>query len=279
MIQPTEAALQAAQMYEHFMVPLMFAPWAAVLLDFAGVQAGEQVLDVACGTGSVARQAAGRVGPGGAVSALDISPAMLAVARQSAAPDAPVIDWQQGSAQELPFDDAAFAAVLCQQGLQFFASPVGALREMRRVLRVGGRAALLVNQPLEHNPLYHRLSQAAHRRTGVELFAAAFALSDPDRLELLLTTAGFVDIQVRAQSRPVRYAEPQRFIASILQGAAAAVPALAAISEAQRRSLTDQLQGDLADWLSAQTEGGELVTEMGVYLAQGRRPDGVVPAS
>lgn len=273
MTQPAEAALQAAQMYEHFMVPLMFAPWATVLLDFAGVQAGEPVLDVACGTGSVARQAAVRVGPGGAVSALDISPAMLAVARQSAAPDPPAIDWQQGSAQELPFADAAFAAVLCQQGMQFFPSPVGALREMRRVLRVGGRAALLVNQPLERNPLYHRLSQAGQKRTGVELFAAAFALSDPDRLELLLTTAGFVDIEVSSQSRPVRYAEPQRFTASILQGAAAAVPALAAMSEMQRRHLTEQLQGDLADWLADHTEGGELVTEMAVHLALGRRPD------
>ena len=273
MTQPTDEALKAARMYERYMVPLMFAPWVPALLDWAGVQAGEHVLDVACGTGSVARQAAVRVGAGGAVSALDLNPAMLQVARESAAPDAPSIDWQQGNAQRLPFADASFAAALCQQGLQFFPDPVAALREMRRVLQVGGRVALLINQEIEHNPLYQRLSQAGQSRTGVDLFAAAFALSDADQLEALMLTAGFVDVELKAESRTVEYPDPDRFISSIVQGAAAALPVLAALSGEQRQHLIDQLRGDLADWLAAQTEDGVLVTQMAVHLARGRRPE------
>ena len=272
--QPTDAALRSAQMYESYMVPLMFAPWVPVLLDFAEIREGEHVLDLACGTGSVARQAAQRVGAGGAVSALDLNPAMLQVARGSAAPDAPSIDWQQGSAQDSCRSRTRPLRRRCvSRGCSFFRTPLGALREMRRVLEVGGRAALLINQEMEHNPLYQRLSQAGQARAGVDLFAAAFALSNPEELEALMLAAGFVDVELKSQSRTVRYPDPERFISSIVQGAAAALPALAALSGEPRQQLIDQLRGDLADWLAAQTEDGVLVTQMAVYLARGRRPD------
>ncbi len=273
MTQPTDEALKAARMYERYMVPRMFAPWATVLLDFAEIKAGEQVLDVACGTGSVARQAAMRVGAGGAVSALDLNPAMLQVARESAAPDAPSIDWHCGSAQSLPFADAAFTAVLCQQGVQFFPDPLGALREMRRVLRPGGRAALTVHQSIEHNPLFERLNRAGRARVGVDIFTAPFTLGRAATLEQLMTDAGFVDLEIKAQSRTVRHPEPDHFAAFILQGAAAAVPNLAAMTQPQRQHLGDQLQGDVAEWITAHTEGGSLVDEMAVHLVRGRRPE------
>ena len=270
MTQPTDEALRAAQTYERYMVPHKFAPWAAALLDFAGVQEGERVLDVACGTGNVTRQAAVRVGASGAISALDLNPAMLAVARETAVPDAPVIDWRHGSAQSLPFANASFEVVLCQQGLQFFPDPVGALREMRRVLEPGGRVALAVHQALEHNPLFHRLNQAGRARVGVDVFASPFALGDAARLEQLLAAAGFVDVEVNPQTLTVRYPEPEHFFAFTLQGAAAATPNLAAMTEEQRQHLGEQLQHDLADWITAHTENGELVDEMAVYLVLGR---------
>lgn len=273
MTQPTDAALHAARMYERYMVPRMFAPWAAVLLDFAGLQEGERVLDVACGTGSVTRQAAQRVGEGGTVSALDLSPAMLAVARETAAPDAPAVDWQQGSAQSLPFADASFTAVLCQQGLQFFPDQVGALSEMRRVLEPGERAALLVHQTIEHNPLSHQLNQAGRARVGADIFMAPFTLGDAATLEQLMIDAGFGDIEIKAESRTVRHPEPEHVAAFLLQGAAAAVPSLAAMTPEQRQHLGGQLQNDLADWITAYTEGGYLVDEMAVHLARGRCPD------
>ncbi|TSA84691.1 methyltransferase domain-containing protein [Deinococcus detaillensis] len=270
MTQPSDEALRAAQTYERYMVPHKFAPWAAALLDFASLQEGERVLDVACGTGIVARQVAVRVGASGAISALDVNPAMLAVARETAAPHAPVIDWQHGSAQSLPFADDSFTAVLCQQGLQFFPDPVGALSEMRRVLEPGGRVALAVHQAIEHNPLFFRLNQAGRARMGVDVFASPFALGGADALEHLLVAAGFVDVEVEAQTCTVRYPEPEHFFAFTLQGAAAATPNLAAMTEEQRQHLGEQLQHDLADWIAAHTEHGELVDEMAVHLVRGR---------
>ena len=113
-----QAALRAARAYDDYLVPNMFRPWARALLDHAALRPGERVLDLACGTGVVAREAAGRVGVHGQVSALDLNPAMLEVARShTAAPGAPDIEWIEGSAQALPFADASFDVALCQQGL------------------------------------------------------------------------------------------------------------------------------------------------------------------
>ncbi len=117
---PPVAHENPAQAYESYFVPALFVPWTAVLLEHAAPRPGERVLDVACGTGVVARNAAPLVGSEGKVAALDISPAMLDVARSLPAPAGARIDWHEGSALALPFPSEAFDLVLCQQGLQFF---------------------------------------------------------------------------------------------------------------------------------------------------------------
>ena len=89
-------------------------------------------MDVACGTGSVARHVAPLVGAEGKVVALDISPEMLAVARGLPAPAGATIEWREGNAIALTVPDDAFDLVLCQQGLQFFSDRAAAVREMRR---------------------------------------------------------------------------------------------------------------------------------------------------
>lgn len=271
MSQPHEEARRAAEMYQQHLVPTMFVPWARVLVKRAGLRAGEQVLDVACGTGAVARQAAEVVGRGGRVAALDLNPAMLAVARTVPHPEGAGIAWHRGSAQDLPFADETFDAVCCQQGLQFFPDPALALREMRRVLAPGGRTALLVSQAIERNPLYHHLNEAARRRLGVPAYAAPFALGEAERLQELLRGAGFQRTEVWPETLQVRFPSAEQFVARSLQGAAAALPSLAALGTDARAALAGDLRGEVADWLDAHTEDGELVDTMSVYIGLGWR--------
>jgi ubiquinone/menaquinone biosynthesis C-methylase UbiE len=134
----------AAELFERYGVQAIFGPWAADLVALAAPQPGERVLDVACGTGAVARLAAQRVGPTGAVAGLDLNPEMLVVARSQPPPDGTRIAWHEGNASAMPLADAAFEVVLCQQGVQFFPDRAAALREMHRVLAPGGRLVLSV---------------------------------------------------------------------------------------------------------------------------------------
>ena len=121
----------APENYQRYFVPAIGGPFAADLIAEAALRSGERVLDVACGTGVVARLAAERVGPGGTVAALDLNPAMLSVARSLPSTGA-AIRWYETSAESIPLPDTAFDVVLCQLGLQFVADKSAALREMRR---------------------------------------------------------------------------------------------------------------------------------------------------
>src|SRR3546814_14402551 len=118
-----------AEVYERYLGRAIADPFTRVLLDCAGPQPGERVLDLAAGTGSVARYVAPIVGAEGRVVAVDVNAAMLAVGRALPGPDGPPIEWWEGDAVNLDLPNQAFDLVLCQQGLQFFpdrpAAPIG----------------------------------------------------------------------------------------------------------------------------------------------------------
>src|SRR5207248_11373047 len=114
------------------------------LLLSAAVAPGMRVLDIATGTGLSAEAALAAVGPTGQVTAADISPAMVAKARERLG-EAPNVSLSVEDGQALPFFDESFDEVLCNLGLMFFPDPARGLREFRRVLLRGGRAAVLVN--------------------------------------------------------------------------------------------------------------------------------------
>ncbi|MGH2858612.1 MAG: class I SAM-dependent methyltransferase, partial [Solirubrobacteraceae bacterium] len=131
--------------YERHLAPVLFAPWAEILVDAVGVAAGAEVLDVASGTGVIARLAAARAGSSGRVIASDISGAMLSHAATIPAPTGSArIEFLEASVMELPFDDDRFDVVLCQQGMPFFTDRPRAAAEMLRVLRPGGKIGLSV---------------------------------------------------------------------------------------------------------------------------------------
>ena len=158
----------SAEAYERYLVPLLFAPGADYMIELATPGPGERVLDVACGTGIVARRAAPRVGSGGKVVGLDLNEAMLGMASKMSSGVRPEIEWRQGDATSMPLPDGAFDVVLCQQGLQFFPDRPAAVSEMHRVLRPNGRLALSVLRSVEHNPGYRLLADALERHVGPE---------------------------------------------------------------------------------------------------------------
>lgn len=110
----------AAELYERYAVRYFIGPWAPELVDIASLKAGERVLDLACGTGVVARLAAAKVGPSGKVTGLDLNAGMLAVGRSLPLAYGASITWVEGSAMATGLPDASFDVVLCQQGFQFF---------------------------------------------------------------------------------------------------------------------------------------------------------------
>ena len=168
----------APENYQRYFVPAIGGPFAEDLIAEAALRPGERVLDVACGTGVVARLAAERVGPSGTVAALDLNPAMLSVARSVPSTGA-AIRWYETSAESIPLPDDAFDVVLCQLGLQFVADKGAALREMRRGLAPGGRVLVTTPPP---SAFFDALDEAMTRHVGSE--AGAFVTGVPRRHRL-----------------------------------------------------------------------------------------------
>jgi ubiquinone/menaquinone biosynthesis C-methylase UbiE len=220
MQSPTEAyqiSTGAAEVYETKFVPAFFAEWAPHLVDFAGIAPGQAVLDVACGTGIVARTVADRLGRGSRVVGLDLNEAMLAVARRVR----PELEWRQGDAAALPFADRSFDAVLCQMALMFFPDRAGALREMRRVVADGGAVAILVPAQLEAQPAYGPFVEMAIRHAGREaesLLSAYFACGRLEELTALVETAGLRVTATRSRLGRARFASVDEFVATEVGG-------------------------------------------------------------
>ena len=186
-----------AEIYERVRVPGEFEQLARLLLDRVGPERGHAVLDVACGTGIVARLAAERVGESGQVTGLDRDEAMLAVARANAPRASAPLTWRAGDAQALPFADGIFDVVLCQQGLQFFPDRLGALREMRRVLAAGGRFGACLWRASEFDPFTIAAGEALARHVSEEAAGhATYAFGDAGELKALIEEAGFRAVEV-----------------------------------------------------------------------------------
>jgi ubiquinone/menaquinone biosynthesis C-methylase UbiE len=239
----------APELYQRYLVPAMTSMWAADLADRAALRPGERVLDVACGTGVVARIAAERVGNTGLVAALDINPGMLAIARSLPSATGASIEWYEGSALELPFLSASFDVVVCQLGLQFFSDRPAALREMRRALVPNGRLALNVFGPIAHNPATHALADALDGRVRPDASVAKrmeHALADTEELRTLVAGAGFRDVVIRTARKMVRFPSANDYVR--IQLAATPLATLVAQYDAPRR---DRLVGALVEDVGA----------------------------
>jgi ubiquinone/menaquinone biosynthesis C-methylase UbiE len=196
----------AAELYERYLVPAITLIWAADIVGRVKPAAGEQVLDVACGTGAVTRLVPKLVGHGRVVG-LDCNPDMLAVAR-SVHKGTPEIEWREGSALNLPFGDGSFDVVLSQLGLQFFPDRLLALGEMRRVLRPGGRVALSVFGPIERTPAAFAFARALDHHLGADASKtkrAEHIFTEPEELEILLSSAGLKAVEVSVVTKRITF--------------------------------------------------------------------------
>lgn len=206
-----------AAAYEERLVPALFQHWTEPMVEAARISAGQRVLDVACGSGVLARAVAARVGPGGSAVGLDMNPGMLAVAARIA----PTIEWHRGRAEALPFDDRSFDAVVSQFGLTFFPEREAALREMHRVLLPGGSLTVAVFEGLEQNLAYAAMASVLERRVGAEIADALrfpFALGDEAELLGLFRAAGMASVAAASVTRTAHFRSVRDMVLADVEG-------------------------------------------------------------
>jgi SAM-dependent methyltransferase len=187
---------EGARRYQETLVPLMFAPSARLLVAQANLPAGAHVLDVATGTGVVAREAAVAIGSTGHVSAIDTTDTMLDMARvQPAPPDAAPIEYIQSAIEDAALPSAGFDAAFCQQALQFFENPAPALARIRQALRPEGRLHVALWGSEEEHSLTMAM-QRALLECGLRDFTAfltkVHSLHNPALVNGILRQGGFV---------------------------------------------------------------------------------------
>jgi ubiquinone/menaquinone biosynthesis C-methylase UbiE len=200
----------APENYERFFVPAIGRPLAEDLVRFAKIRPGEKVLDVACGTGIVARLASEKVGPNGSVAGLDVNPGMLAIARSISDTS---IEWYEASAEAMPLPDNAFDVVLCQMGLQFMEDKIVALQEMHRVLAPGGR--LILNLPGPIAEVMAIMADAMEQNINAQAAGFVnhvFSLYDTQEIQRLMSEEGFEDIDIQASDKTLHLPAPKDFL-------------------------------------------------------------------
>jgi ubiquinone/menaquinone biosynthesis C-methylase UbiE len=251
-------------LYERRLVEPLFRPWAETLLDRAELAPESSVLDVACGTGIVARLARRRAGAAARVVGIDVSGPMLEVARAIE----PSVDWRQGDAAALPVAaDERFDWVLCQQGLQFFGDRAAAARELRRVLGARGTLLATVWRAAEEVPLFDALQRVAERHVG-PIHDQRYAFGDAAAFASLLRDAGFATVEVDTLSLEHRFPAETEFVrmnAMALVGMSGA-----RLGEAERERVLEAIVEESADAARELTDDGALVCEMRTNLAVAR---------
>jgi ubiquinone/menaquinone biosynthesis C-methylase UbiE len=256
----------AAEAYEQYFVPAIGRPIAQDLIDVAMLRSGERVLDVACGTGVLTRLAAERVGDAGSVTGLDVDASMLEVAR-SVAPAGASIEWEETTAEAIPYEDEHFDVVLCQMGLQFIANKLTALREMRRVLAPGGRVALNVPGPTP--PMFSIVADALARHIHPDLGSKmhlVFSLHDPSELRELMSNAGFSDVNSIRASKTLRLPPAEEFLWQYI----GATPLSLAFAELNDETRT-AFERDVCEKWKEFCVNGELTLQVGMTTATARK--------
>jgi ubiquinone/menaquinone biosynthesis C-methylase UbiE len=232
-------------------------------LDAIKLSPGDRVLDIACGTGVVARLAKQRLGNAGQVVGVDLSPDMLAVAR-ALAPD---IDWREGNASALPLGQGEqFDVVVCQQGLQFFPDQPTAVAQMKRAIAQDGRLAVTTWPSDDEIPFFQELRRVAERHLG-SIVDQRYSFGEAIKLEDLLRNAGFHDVRLKTLSSSIRFDDGGSFVRMNSMAFVAMSAAAKAMSDEERKRVIEAIGRDSAPVLRSYSHGLELAFELSANLA------------
>jgi ubiquinone/menaquinone biosynthesis C-methylase UbiE len=241
----------------------LFVP---LVLGAADVQPGDQVLDVATGTGEAAVAIMPIIGPSGRLVSADIAPAMLESARGRLKEQVflPVA----ADGQALPFADCTFDVVVCQLGLQFFPNPGLGLQEFRRVLRGGGRAGICVISTPDRAPMWGVLAEVLGRVLPEQrpIVRLSFSLANPARLESLLISAGFHEVRVERQTRKGRFDSFDQYWEPIEAGIGSMPQIYLTLPDAARHAVREEVRTKLAKFEA----GGQLRMGIEMLIGSGR---------
>ena len=213
----SEELLEAGRGYESLFVPALFEAWTKHLIEGAGIREGSYVLDVACGTGVLARGALARTGTNGQVVGADPAPGMLAVAKEIE----PGIDWVLCGAEALDVDDATFDCVTSQFGMMFFQDRQKSTDEMFRAMKSGGSLAIAVWRSVEHNPAYADIISVLEEHVGTgaaDALRLPFSLGEASKVTEVLEGSGFVDIAVEAKIESATFPSSRQMVEAELRG-------------------------------------------------------------
>lgn len=261
-----QALIDAATTYEELMVPALFRQWSSKVADAAGIQPGQRVLDVACGTGVLSREAAARTGPQGAVTGLDPGPGMLEVARR-AAPD---VEWRQGVAESLPFPDNSFDVVVSQFGLMFFSDRREAIHQALRVLVPGGSLAFAVWDSLDKIPAYAdevALVEALAGEAAADAIRFPFRLGNERDLVALFSEAGVTSVQCTTARERANFPSVRVMVEADLRGW---LPIMGIhLPEEKITSILDKAEEELQSYTTAE---GKASFHCSAHIVTGKKP-------
>lgn len=209
------------ELYERYLVPLIFEPYARDLARRLGQGQAQQVLETAAGTGVVTRAIALLLPATARIVATDLNQPMLEHAK-SRQPQDTRIEWKAADAQTLPFEDLSFDAVVCQFGAMFFPDKVQAYKEARRVLKPRGRFIFSVWDSISTNEFADVVTEAL-----AAFFPAApprFLARTPhgyhnvDRIRAELSSAGFTNVSIEAVEERSKASSPRDPAIAYCQG-------------------------------------------------------------
>lgn len=261
-----QAQIDAGNAYEALFVPALFAQWAPKVADAAQIGPDQRVLDVACGTGILAREVSSRIGSSGRITGIDPSPGMVAVAKQLA----PSIEWREGVAESLPFPDRSFDAVVSQFGLMFFTDRRQAVREMLRVLTPGGRLAVAVWDSLDNIPAYASevaLLEQTSGREAADALRAPFVLGNRKELATLFSEAGVASAQITTLHGTARFPSIRTMVEADLRGWLPVVGVI--LTEDQIGHILQEAEQALSPYATAD---GQATFDLSAHLVTAKKP-------